>query len=107
MIFLSDHAFLSDDNPRFRFNAVNYHISDAENNWKNAAIRIQQELSGKLRMRRVNAERDIVAEPEDDKEHVDVNGTFDIIAKNCPKKLVKSKLHGQFLCAHNNYFSAS
>ena len=35
------------------------------------------------------------------------NGTFDIIAKNCPKKLVKSKLHGQFLCAHNNYFSAS
>ena len=33
-------------------------------------------------------------------------GTFDIIAKNCPKKLVKSKLHGQFLCAHNNYFSA-
>lgn len=34
------------------------------------------------------------------------NGTFDIIAKNCPKKLVKSKLHGQFLCAHNNYFLA-
>lgn len=56
------------------FNAVNYQVSDAEDNWRNVAYRLQSLLAGKFRMRRVNAERDVVPETENDDESVDVNG---------------------------------
>ncbi len=73
-IELTDKGFTPAQLQENIFNALNYHVSDAENNWKNVASRMQSVLAGKYRMRRVNAERDVMPETEKDEEDVDENG---------------------------------